>query len=390
MIKNPFLKLLFYFVSIFTPTEYSFSQHLKFGKIEFEIIHKPFFSNCKDSSDLPSVITKSVSCTFRYLQHHVDSPPNIQCVVVDSNMTYLLMNGVYYLIFSNGRILRNEEPNEMVMTLLSRKFFNLKTNSDKVNNRDKMSKRNAYDSIWGPTIEYRLNRPQGNMSENFHSPYFNMNEIYILAEKDSIPVFFEQTMSIEGGFDQLYSYRLRKITQLDIVETDSIFNFYQTLVSIENTNNANITETLYKQPNRNYSNLNSLEFFDLEGQKVQIINPNQLTLVKFWYIGCLPCMSVIPVWNELYAQFEHRNVSFVSINSKDNSTQKIKHFLNKREIKGIHIHDLGEAEKQLGVKGYPTIILINRKGEVVREWIGTNSSLNDELIETINLELSNR
>jgi thiol-disulfide isomerase/thioredoxin len=300
------------------------------------------------------------------------------------------MNGVYYLIFSNGRILRNEEPNEMVMTLLSRKFFNLKTDSDKVNNRDKMSKRNAYDSIWGPTIEYRLYRPQGNMSENFHSPYFKMNEFYILAEKDSIPIFFEQTMSIEGGFDQLYSYRIRKITQLDIVETDSIFNFYQTLVSIGNTNNANITETLYKQPNRNYSNLNSLEFFDLEGQKVQIINPNQLTLVKFWYIGCLPCMSVIPMWNELFAQFEHRNVSFVSINSKDNSTQKIKHFLNKREIKGIHIHDLGEVEKQLGVKGYPTIILINLKGEVVREWIGTNSSLNDELIETINLELYNR
>jgi len=94
---------------------------------------------------------------------------------------------------------------------------------------------------------------------------------------------------------------------------------------------------------------------------------NQAVVVHVWASWCPPCVAEMP---EMVAWMQkHPEVKVVAV-SVDNSLEEAQNFLNKEHIAiPARLTDRHEAAKLL-IRGLPTTILLNAKGERVDTRIG--------------------
>jgi thiol-disulfide isomerase/thioredoxin len=88
-------------------------------------------------------------------------------------------------------------------------------------------------------------------------------------------------------------------------------------------------------------------------------------VVEFWALWCTPCVQNVPEMIALCDKYKDRGLKFIAL-SQDRSARKVRRFVRQ---KGINYHvaiDNGTAD-WFGVKGYPTVVVINHLGHVVWE-----------------------
>lgn len=96
-----------------------------------------------------------------------------------------------------------------------------------------------------------------------------------------------------------------------------------------------------------------------------------VTLINFWFIGCPPCITELPQLNELYGSLGEKGFKLISFTP--DSHEEIKGFMQKHEILFPVVASSGvliEKTFKINSFGYPTNILINKKGEIVRFTVG--------------------
>lgn len=98
------------------------------------------------------------------------------------------------------------------------------------------------------------------------------------------------------------------------------------------------------------------------------------TILNFVSSNCPYCREQLPMIDSLAAEYRERGFRFVSISPK---AAPDLHAL------GAHLEwaedTEGELAQQFGVQGYPTLILINPEGRVVKTWAGASSSLEKDI-----------
>jgi thiol-disulfide isomerase/thioredoxin len=105
----------------------------------------------------------------------------------------------------------------------------------------------------------------------------------------------------------------------------------------------------------------------------------KLVLLDFWICHCGPCIASIKDLNLLYNKYKDRNFKLVSINAYD-SPEMIKSFIQNRKPIDYEILTQGEEVRlKYGVPGFPTVILLDKKGVVLYAG-GFNSTKIEELI----------
>jgi cytochrome c biogenesis protein CcmG/thiol:disulfide interchange protein DsbE len=136
---------------------------------------------------------------------------------------------------------------------------------------------------------------------------------------------------------------------------------------------------------------------DLDGKDVRIAQyKGQIVLVNFWATWCEPCKVEIPWLIAMQQKYGAKGFTVLGVAMDDEGRSAVAPFVQKEtfDVQGggqshmnypIVIGNDAAADKFGGLLGYPTSVLINRDGKVVKRITGLISP--DEISKTIESQL---
>ena len=147
--------------------------------------------------------------------------------------------------------------------------------------------------------------------------------------------------------------------------------FFNVFSSISQTNEDvplnNIVQ--YESPKP----ISSIVFEDFLGKKVNLNNyQGKLIIVNFWATWCAPCKEEMPSLDRLYRDNNFKNLVVFAVNMEQPNTKKAKRFFTDLNIQNVEIffdRNLNFV-KEFKLRGVPTTVLINKKGEEFARIVG--------------------
>ena len=119
--------------------------------------------------------------------------------------------------------------------------------------------------------------------------------------------------------------------------------------------------------------ISSIVFEDFLGNEVNLDNYHgKLIIVNFWATWCAPCKEEMPSLDGLYQDDNFENLVAFAVNMEQPNTEKTKKFFTDLNIKklGIFFDRNLNFVKEFNLRGVPTTVLINKKGEEFARIIG--------------------
>tara|TARA_B100001123_G_scaffold381356_1_gene451722 strand:+ start:274 stop:804 length:531 start_codon:yes stop_codon:yes gene_type:complete len=148
--------------------------------------------------------------------------------------------------------------------------------------------------------------------------------------------------------------------------------------AIEKTNLKNLI--IYKEPR----DLKNIIFKDSEKQVVDLANyKNKLVILNFWATWCMPCREELPSLNLLKQNNNFKNLEIFPINVSKEDMQRINTFwavLNINHLK-IYLDPKLRLPDKFNLRGIPTTIFINKKGEEFGRVVGYIDFNDEEFVK---------
>ncbi len=119
---------------------------------------------------------------------------------------------------------------------------------------------------------------------------------------------------------------------------------------------------------------NNVIFLDDKDKEINIQNlEGQLTILNFWATWCEPCKQEMPSLNRLQANQKLKNLKIYPINVGTEKLNKVKNFFAELGIDNLepYFDNPSTLAKTLSLRGIPTTILLNSKGEEFARIIGS-------------------
>lgn len=111
----------------------------------------------------------------------------------------------------------------------------------------------------------------------------------------------------------------------------------------------------------NLNNGKTIKLTDLKGKVV---------LLDFWYRGCLPCLKATPDLMKLQEKFK-ADLVIIGINDRDDKKDVTDYYAYKKNTFYFSTFKTSNhISNNLKITAFPTIIIINQKGEVVKTEVG--------------------
>lgn len=123
---------------------------------------------------------------------------------------------------------------------------------------------------------------------------------------------------------------------------------------------------------------------DTKGQATSLAAlKGKVVLVCFWATWCPPCRAEIPSLDRLYKDYKDRGFMVVGI-STDRSAEYVKDFLKTHPVGFPMLMDSDtRVSRQYGVFSMPTSFLLDRKGIIIKRYIGEEDWGSSEIRNTI-------
>ena len=119
--------------------------------------------------------------------------------------------------------------------------------------------------------------------------------------------------------------------------------------------------------------ISSLIFVDFLDNQIDLKDyEGKLMVINFWAIWCEPCKREMSSLDNLYGDKNFKNLEIFSVNIEQPNKLKTKKFFTDLNIKNLEIFfdDKLNFVKKFKLRGIPTTILINKKGEEFARIIG--------------------
>jgi thiol-disulfide isomerase/thioredoxin len=124
------------------------------------------------------------------------------------------------------------------------------------------------------------------------------------------------------------------------------------------------------------------ETADINGKKVKLADlKGQVVVLDFWYRGCGWCVKAMPQMNQLADDFAGKPVAIFGMNT-DQKEEDAKFVIDKMGLKYATLKAEGLPQK-FGVQGFPTLIIIDQRGNVADMHVGYSPTLREEVGKTI-------
>jgi len=110
----------------------------------------------------------------------------------------------------------------------------------------------------------------------------------------------------------------------------------------------------------------------------------KVVLMDFWASWCRPCLIGFPAYDDLYQKYKDNDkVAFLAVNIADrDSFENMEGFVERHQYSFDFVYDeVGALSRQMTSTGIPSMILLNKEGEVVLSQLGLPSDGFHELLE---------
>jgi thiol-disulfide isomerase/thioredoxin len=155
------------------------------------------------------------------------------------------------------------------------------------------------------------------------------------------------------------TYKLWRLTS----HQDNISQTIQQLAAIEQDNYSREGKTLP-----------AYHFTDLTGKTYDPASTKgKIVVLKCWFIACVPCVKEFPELNQLVDEYKDRkDILFVSLAT--DSRAELEEFISVKHFSYAVVPEQTDyMREKLSISGYPTHILIDKKGKVLK----VSSSISD-------------
>jgi thiol-disulfide isomerase/thioredoxin len=102
----------------------------------------------------------------------------------------------------------------------------------------------------------------------------------------------------------------------------------------------------------------------------------KVTVVDFWAVWCRPCRYSMPRVQQLWKEYGPRGVELYSVDTDDPAVDRereVQKFLTSNSLTFPVVLDDGSASEAFGVASLPTMLLLDRSGNVVWKHVGSLS-----------------
>ncbi len=111
----------------------------------------------------------------------------------------------------------------------------------------------------------------------------------------------------------------------------------------------------------------------LDGRKSDLAAlRGHVVLVNFWATDCAPCVEEMPALVANWRKFSPQGFETLAVSMRYDAPALVSNFAQLRGLPfGVVIDNTGEIADRLGnVQFTPTSLLINKRGEIVKRWVG--------------------
>ena len=148
-------------------------------------------------------------------------------------------------------------------------------------------------------------------------------------------------------------------------------------------------EALFKAGEKKQIEAPQFSFTTLNGETITSNNiaPYRHIVLQFVLPSCIYCKKQLPVLNRIKKKWEGKKIGFFNIVERRNGESD---FSLKKDLHGyapdipIVIDSDFYIGKNFHVRSFPTLIVINAEGRIVKTIIGSTSKLEQELNQTLN------
>ncbi len=126
---------------------------------------------------------------------------------------------------------------------------------------------------------------------------------------------------------------------------------------------------IHKDPKK----LEKINFTNINNKIINLKEfENSLIIINFWATWCAPCIEEMPSLNRLQANPVFNNLKIIPINVGRDNIEKSKNFFKKLKINNLKIYFDNDVElsKKFLLRGLPTTVFVNKKGEEFARIIG--------------------
>ena len=128
----------------------------------------------------------------------------------------------------------------------------------------------------------------------------------------------------------------------------------------------------------------------IEGKKVELASlKGKVVFLDFWASWCPPCRASLPAVKKLYEKYS-ASKDFVLIGINMENLEKARQHAERSGVKYVSAVGDDATIRRYGVRGIPTFILINRKGGIVKKWVGFGEPVYDEWTQAIDQSLAEK
>ena len=109
-------------------------------------------------------------------------------------------------------------------------------------------------------------------------------------------------------------------------------------------------------------------------------------LVNFWATDCAPCIAEMPALAQTYRRFSARGFDTLAVSMSYDPPLSVANYAQSRALPfGVVIDLTGDVAARFGgVRFTPTNLLIDKRGRIVKRWIGgTDFAALDALIDRL-------
>lgn len=114
-------------------------------------------------------------------------------------------------------------------------------------------------------------------------------------------------------------------------------------------------------------------FVLLDGSKTTTAQLNgQVTLVNFWATSCAPCMAEMPRLIATHNKYRNQGFDTMAVSMRYDPPSAVVNFAERQKLPfRVAIDNTGAIAKAWGdVQFTPTSFLVNKRGEIVKRYIG--------------------